>query len=140
MRRKEGWAIHLHHNILVEWCMDYEGRKKHIIKNKGKNEIEKRLSLFKRLPIKAVSEIPMAYQVAYKAWLEANAAYQAADEVYRAADMPFQEAYEAWRATGKAWRVTDMEWLDADKAKFHAKWCGCKAWNGEKLIFGGLKK
>ena len=147
MRRNEGWAIHLHHNILVEWCTDYKERKKYIIEYKRKNEIATRLSLFKLLPRKAVSEIPMAYQVAYKvwraadeAWQEANKAYQEACKAWQDADEALREAYKAWLATDKACREADKAWLDADKAKFHAKWCGCKAWNGEKLIFGGLKK
>ena len=126
MKRNEGWAIHLHHDMLVEWCEDYKERKKYIIENKGKNEIKTRLRLFKLLPKKAVSEIPIAYRAACKAWLEADKAWLDADKAY-------QEAYEAWLDADKAWP-------DADKARFHEKWCGCKEWNGKELIFGGLTR
>ena len=160
MKRNEGWAIHLHHDMLVEWCEDYKERKKYIIENKGKNEIKTRLRLFKLLPKKAVSEIPIAYRAACKAWLEADKAWLDADKAYqeayeawldagsayqeagnayhRAADKAWRDAGKAWLEADKAWRETYEEWRDADKAKFHEKWCGCKAWNGEKLIFRPL--
>src|SRR3990167_2048725 len=69
-----GFSIHCHHDILVEWCYDYEERVEVIKKDKPKNEQEIRLRLFKILPEEAVKEIPKARQEADKAWQEADKA------------------------------------------------------------------
>ena len=139
MKPNKGWAIHLHHDILVEWCRDYKERKKYIIKYKRKNEIKPRLRLFKLLPIKAVSEIPIACRETGKAYQEA---YEACRASY-AARAPYEtcrKTYETWRVTDKVVWKAGKTWRATDKAKFHEKWCGCKEWNGKKLIFGGIEK
>ena len=110
----KGLAVHVHHDILVEYCYDYKGRVEYIKANKPKEEQEIRLRLFKILPKKAEKDIPKGYLEANKAL---NEAYKARNE----ADKAFSEANKAWSET--------------DKDAFHAKWCGSKNWNGSKLVF-----
>jgi len=103
----KGLAIHCHHKILVEYCYSYAERVTYIKNEKPKNEQKTRLRLFKILPKEAEKDIPKKYVEAYKAW---------------------QEAYKARQEADKAW---SQESKDA----FHKKWCGCKKWDGRKLIF-----
>ena len=70
---KTGWAIHCHHNRLVEFCYDYNERVEYIKNYKPKNEVELRLKLFRLLPIDALNDIPAAWQGAYAKWQEAYA-------------------------------------------------------------------
>ena len=89
----KGFAIHCHHDTLVEYCYDYNERMEYIKNKKAKNEQETRLRLFKILPEKAEKEIP------------------------------------------KTWRGADEAWPQKSKDTFHKKWCNCKSWNGQELVF-----
>ncbi len=44
--RKSGFAWHCHHDVLMEYVVDYDERAKYIQENKPKNELELRLRLF----------------------------------------------------------------------------------------------
>lgn len=65
---KQGFALHCHHNILVEYCYDYDYRVYDIKKDKPQNEQETRLRLFKILPPKVLKDIPKEYQEADQKW------------------------------------------------------------------------
>ena len=101
-----GLAIHCHHDILVDYCYDFNERVEYI-KKKPENEVKTRLRLFKLLPKEAEKDIPSEYVKASRAWAEAY----------------------------KAWDEADKAWDEADKGAFHKKWCGCKEQDGKKLIF-----
>lgn len=104
---KQGFSIHLHHDILAEYCWDYDERVDFIKKNKPKNEIELRLKLFKILPPEARKEIPDRHQKACVEYQKACAEHQRAC----------------------------ANWPQESKDAFHKKWCGCKNWNGKGIIF-----
>ena len=104
---KTGIAIHCHHNILIEHCYDYDERVNAIITTKPNNEVDTRLRLFKLLQPEAIDDIPAEMKKA------------AAD--LKKVDDDRKKPY--------------AEWDKADKKKFHDKWCGCKEWNGEEIIF-----
>ena len=78
--KKQGWAIHVHHNILVEWCYDYDERVNYIKTEKPKKEKKTRLRLFKILPKEAIKDIPIKYRNAAQAWSEADKAWWKADK------------------------------------------------------------
>ena len=118
---KQGFSIHCHHDILAEYCYDYDERVAYIKSDKPKNEIETRLKLFKILPKKALKETPIAWQEADKARREAYKAWREADKAWQEADKARKEAYKAWS--------------QKQKDAFHKKWCGCKEWNGKELVF-----
>ena len=119
--RNQGFSIHCHHDILVEYCYDYRERVDYIKNNKSKNEIKTRLRLFKLLPKKAEKEIPVEYR-------KADAEYRKADAECQKADAECQKAYAERR---KAY----AEWPQESKDAFHKKWCNCKLWNGHELVF-----
>jgi len=62
MSNTKGFAWHVHHNILVEWCYNFEERTKVIKESKPKNEIETRLRLFKMVKSKLPKEVVEAWQ------------------------------------------------------------------------------
>ena len=65
---QKGFAIHCHHDILVEYCYYYEERVAYIKGNKPQHEQKIRLRLFKILPKEAEKDIPQAWVEADKAW------------------------------------------------------------------------
>ena len=115
--KNTGWAIHVHHKEMFEWCYDYEGRVKAIKDTKPKNEQGIRLRLLKLLPEEAIAELFVKLDEACRAWGEADKAW---DEACRAWD----EAYKTWD--------------EADREAWHKKWCGCKEWNGKEIVFDRL--
>ena len=72
MKTIKGFAIHCHHDILLEWCYDFAERVKYIKSDKPEDEQKIRLKLFKMLPKKALKDIPKNYLEAYNAWSEAD--------------------------------------------------------------------
>ena len=122
---KTGWAIHCHHNRLVEFCYDYNERVEYIKNYKPKNEVELRLKLFRLLPIDALNDIPAAWQEAYAKWQEVYAKWQ--------------EAYAKWQEVYAKWQEVYAKWPLELKNAFHAKWCGCSEWNGKELVFENVK-
>src|SRR3990167_962944 len=118
---KIGFAIHCHHDILIERCYNYDERVEYIKKNKLENELKIRLRLFKILPKKSEKDIPERYLKAYAEW---------------------EKAYAEWKKANAEWnkahaerKKADDEWPQESKDAFHKRWCGCKEWNGKKLIF-----
>ena len=113
-KEKQGFAIHCHHNILVEWCYNYGERVRAIKEGKPKSEQKIRLKLFKLLPKEAMKEIP---------------------DYYREADQKRQEANQKrWEADQK-WQRADQKWSQKNKDAFHKKWCGCPHWKKGQISF-----
>ena len=103
----KGLAMHVHHNILFEYCYDFEGRVNVIKDIKPVNEIEIRLRLFKMLTKEAIAELPEKI-------LKASAEWKKADAEWKKAYVELNKAYaESW----------------------HEKYCGCKEWNGKEIDF-----
>ena len=132
--KNKGLSIHCRHNILVEYCYDYEGRVA-VINGKPLGEVETRLKLFKMLSDEAIADLPEAWVKAdkirveaYKVWVEVEVC-TAREEACTA----HQDAVRAYREIYKAWNKTD-------KARWHQKWCGCTEWDGEQILFLGRKK
>lgn len=109
-----GLAIHCHHDILAEYCYDYDVRVEEI-KNKPKHEVKTRLRLFRILPDKAKKDFPERYLKAYAEWNKANV---------------------EWDKVNAEWEKANAEWPQESRDAFHKKWCGCEKWNGTKLVFG----
>src|SRR3989344_533512 len=88
MKQQTGLFLHVHHDILLEWCHNYDERVAFIRNEKPKEEQETRLRLFKpfkgKLPqevVKAVQELNKARQELNKARQENNKAWQEYDKV-----------------------------------------------------------
>ena len=107
VKKVSGFSVHCHHDILVEWCYDYDERVRAIKQTKPKNEIKTRLKLFKLLPKEAIKDIPRGY-------VEAN--------------KKRTEAYKKWTEAYK-------KWSQKSKDAFHKKWCGCKEYKDGEIQF-----
>ena len=126
---KSGFSIHRHHDILVEYCYNYDERVEVIKSTKPQNEQEIRLRLFKLLPKKAIDELPYEMVKACAEWDKACAEWDKA----RAAE--WDKACAKWDKTCAEWGKADAEWDKADRDNWHKKWCGCKEWNGKEIVF-----
>ena len=77
-----GLAWHLHHDVLVEWCRDYEGRVDYIKKDKPATEQALRLRLFQMVK----GPLPATYAAARAkydaAWAKLSAARAEYDAVW----------------------------------------------------------
>lgn len=62
---KSGFAFHVHHNVLAEWCYDYGERVKVIKKDKPVEEQELRLRLFRLIP---EDRLPVKLDKAWEAY------------------------------------------------------------------------
>ena len=130
MSANKGWAIHCHHDTLIEWCYDYRERV-HAIQKKPEHEVAARLRLFKLLPAEAVLELPialLAYNQAREAWDQAWEAYNQAWET-------LNQAGEAWDQAGEAYNQSGESWGQTEQTRWHDKWCGCQDWDGTEIRF-----
>lgn len=119
--KNSSFAIHCHHNILVEYCYNYKKRVKTIKQNKPLSEQATRLRLFKLLPDNALKEIPQNWQKADTKWQKTRS--------------DCQKTYNEWKKTRSDWQKAYDDWQKADQDAFHQKWCGCKEWNGREIAF-----
>ena len=87
---KLGFAFHVHHNILMEYCFDYDGRVRAIKENKPKEEQELRLRLFRLIPM---GRLPLAIRKADAEYRKAHAECQKADAECRKAYAECRKAY-----------------------------------------------
>lgn len=140
MKKNEGWAIHSHHNIFIEYCYDYKKRVKEIKRDKPANEQAIRLRLFKLLPAKAVGEIPEEIRKGEEEWRKVRVR----EDWWRGIKdwgKGGKECEKKWLRIGREREKAEKEWRNAmEKNKenlelFHKKWCGCREWDGEKIVF-----
>lgn|SRR3990167_6899481 len=127
---KQGLSIHCHHNVLIEYCYDYDERVIAIKRDKPENERKIRLRLFKLLPQEAIDELPKRLVKAYAKWRKACAKREKAYAKWRKADAEWEKAYAEWEKAHAERRGRET---------WHKKFCGCKEWDGEKIVFGGEK-
>ena len=126
--KKAGFVIHCHHDILVDYCYDYDERVEAIKRDKPQNEQEIRLRLFKMLPPEAIAELSERLK---KAYAEREKAYAEWGKAYAEWEKAYAEREKAYAERRKA----DAEWRKADQIIWHTKWCGCKEWNGMEITF-----
>ena len=149
---KPGFYWHVHHEILVEWCHDYDERAKYIRKNKLTHERKLRLRLFQ--PVKGslpqeVIEAGQAYDQAWQAYDQARRAYNQAEQALTQAGQAYDQALQAynqaWQAYGQAWqayyqaRRAYVQALTKNKSeieKLHKAECPNCPWNGHTIFPG----
>ena len=125
---KSGLSIHCHHNILIEYCWDYDKRVTAIKRDKPANEQEIRLRLFRLLPQEAIDEMPQNLVKVHAEWQKADAEWQKAAAEWEKAAAEWEKAYAEREKA-------DAEWEPKEREAWHKKWCGCMEWNGEEIEF-----
>lgn len=152
----KGFAIHCHHNILINYCYDYDERVRAIKNNKPLNEQEIRLRLFKMLPEGALKELPerlqkaaIEYEETYIKWNKTDVEWNKADAERVKADVKRKKADAEWNKAVAEWnkavaervkadvkrKKADAEWGQTNQLAFHKKWCGCKEWVNGEIVF-----
>jgi hypothetical protein len=160
---REGLAVHVHHNILVEYCYNLDERLAVIDSDKPPNEREVRKRLLALLSPEAIAALPDALVRAWAKYDRARAKYDRARAKYDRAraerDRAYAEYDRAWaereRARAEYYRAYaeyDRAWAERERARaeyyrvlrawaldekmaWHAKWCGCAEWNGKEIVF-----
>lgn len=87
--KKSGLAFHVHHDILAEWCDDYDERVKYIKETKPMEEQELRLCLFKLIPN---DRVPVKLKEAREAY---DRAWEACEKVWEAGNKALEAYHKA---------------------------------------------
>ena len=124
-----GFFWHVHHDVLLEWCHNYDERAAFIRKEKSKEEHETRLRLFKPLKGKLPQEVVKAGQEYIKARQRYNKAGQENDKARQEYDKAAQEYNKAWQEYDKALN-NNKELIEA----LHKAECPNCPWNGRTIF------
>lgn len=138
-----GFYWHVHHDILVEWCHNYEERASCIRTEKPKHERDIRLRLFR--PVKGilpqkVQEAKRAYAEAWLACDEAGIACDKAWLVYDEARLDYDEVWLAYKKAKRAYDEARRAYYNAfvthrtDIETLHTQECPDCPWNGETIF------
>ena len=116
-----GFYWHPHHNKVVEWCWDYDERRRYIENEKPEEERALRLRLFR-----PATGLPHAV-------VKAGRVYDKALRVYEKA---WQAYDKAGRAQQKLWRALEDELQKAESEilALHAEQCPDCPWDGETIF------
>ena len=147
-----GFAFHVHHDILMEFCWDYDLRVTEIKRNKPKNERKLRLRLLQRVPD---TRLPLALVRAKDACIEAEAASNKARDACIKAEDAYKKARDAYSKTARDARnkaydasvkamdaynkakdacIKAMDTYKPEMEKLHQELCPNCPWDG-KTIF-----
>ena len=149
--KTKGFYWHVHHNILLKWCYDYDKRVNAIKTTKPANEIEIRLRLLKPVKGGLPKEVVEAWQKYVevgqkrdKVWQKYSEAWQKRVEAGQKYDEATQKYVEARQKLDEVGQKRDKVWQKYGEAirkhkveikTLHAKECGCKEWTGKRLCF-----
>ena len=127
-----GWYWHVHHDVLCEWCYDYEERVRFVKECKPTGEVETRLRLMQPvrgdLPerwVKAGAQYAKVYAESEKAWAEPALT-----------EREIKRGQLAWIGREKAWeeyKKAQGECMTETEALHRVQCPGCP-WDG-KTIF-----
>jgi len=142
---KHGFFWHVHHDVLLEYCYDYDERVRYIQRWKPWLEVKERLRLFQ--PVKG--KLPAEVIRTGKACGKAGKAYDKAWEVCakagacgKAYDGSCGKTYDNARKDYKRVMITYCDALNTHRPaieKLHDKECQNCLWDGKKLVFGQMK-
>ena len=154
--KNSGLSIHCHHDILIEYCYDYQERVDYIKKEKPEAEIAIRLKLFKLLSTLAMADLPKGlvkacterkkanakywkactkYGKVYAEYNKANAKYGKACTEWNKANDKYNKALAEYDKAYVECSKAYAEWDYEERVTWHKKWCGCKEWNGKEMVF-----
>ncbi len=137
-----GYAFHVHHDILVEYCTDYQERVDYIMRNKPRGEMSLRLRLFKMI---SVDRLPHEL---LEARVKMGEACQKWDEAYQKWDEARQklgEAYQKWDEACQKWDEARQKWGEAYQkylpylVDLHKELCPNCPWDGETIFSKEVK-
>ena len=120
-------SCHYHHDMLFEYCHDYQERVNYIKRYKPKNEQKIRLKRFFMLTKEQVKMFPVEFVEARQKYDESRQKY---DEARQKLVESKQKLVESRQKHDEAWQKYKPQ-----LEKIHRKICSCKEWNGKALVF-----
>ena len=132
-----GMYWHVHHDILCEWCYDFDERVRVIKTTKPANEIETRLRLFQPIRGELPAKVTKACAKYAKAWAEYAKARAKVTKAYAEYDKAFAEYDKACAKVTKASAKVDKAFAEyATEIKvLHAIECPNCPHNGTEIVF-----
>jgi len=115
-----GMAVHVHHDILFEYCHNYQERVDYINKKKPEHERKTRIKLFAMLTQEQIAMLP-------KEFVEERQKYDEVSQKYNEAMQKYDEARQKCNEASQKYKPQLEE--------IHKKICGCKEWDGTELVF-----
>ena len=146
---KKGFYWHLHHEVLLEWCHDYDERARYTRTNKPESEKILRFKLFKPVKGQLPKELIRAGQAYEKAWQAfyktlqtycktnktynkmrlqacAKAYYKTQQDHHKAMRTFFNQAKQAYKNA----LINNAEFIE----KLHSLECPNCPWDGETIF------
>ena len=134
---KSGFAFHLPHDRLVDFCFDYDERVKSIKVDEPQDEQALRLRLLQMIP---ESRLPRPLIEAWETYNEARKTYHEAWKTFAKAEKACLEVWEAYEEAGKvfdeaeeayeeAWKICEPELI-----KLHEELCPNCPFNGSTIF------
>lgn len=120
---KKGLYWHVHHDVLMEYCYDYDERVRFIRLNKLKKEIKLRLKLMKPVKGKIPIELRNAARAVHTAWQK------------------YEDAADFSHVFWRKWTDARYKYCSALKKRkavvnaLHKKECPKCSWNGTQIVF-----
>ena len=122
-KKQEGFFWHVHHEVLLEWCLNHTERANYIRLSKPQSERATRLRLLRPVKGKLPKGVAETWEACYKAWQVFN----------EARGVAYTKAWKTYHETRKAY----AEALIKNKAKIeklHKKECPNCPWNGHTIF------
>ena len=113
-------AVHVHHDILFEYCHNYQERVDYINKKKPEHERKTRIKLFAMLTQEQIAMLP-------KEFVEERQKYDEVSQKYNEAMQKYDEARQKCNEASQKYKPQLEE--------INKKICGCKEWDGTELVF-----
>ena len=139
-----GLAFHVHHNILYEWCWDYDERVSYIKSQKPLSEQSLRLRLFKMIPTerlppklqKADAEWEKAYAEWEKAYAEREKAYAEREKAYAEREKAYDKREKAYAEREKAYDEREKAYAENEPeiSKLHQELCPDCPFDGHTIF------
>src|SRR3990167_1160051 len=150
-----GMAVHVHHDILFEYCHNYQERVDYINKKKPEHERKTRIKLFAMLTQEQIAMLPKEFvearqkcNEASQKWNEERQKYDEVSQKYNEAMQKYDEARQKYDEVSQKYDEVSQKYNEARQKcneasqkykpqleEIHKKICGCKEWDGTELVF-----
>src|SRR3990167_8525597 len=122
-----GMAFHVHHDVLFEYCHNYQERVDYINKEKPEHERKTRIKLFAMLTQEQIAMLPKEFVEERQKYDEVSQKYDEVSQKYNEAMQKYDEARQKCNEASQKYKPQLEE--------IHKKICGCKEWDGTELVF-----
>src|SRR3990167_6514175 len=136
-----GMAFHVHHDVLFEYCHNYQERVDYINKEKPEHERKTRIKLFAMLTQEQIAMLPKEFVEERQKYDEVSEKYDEAMKEYDEARQKYDEVSQKYNEAMQKYDEARQKCNEASQKykpqleEIHKKICGCKEWDGTELVF-----